>query len=98
MWNANPDFDRDYLSCVPRLRVVDVVGKLETRAEPEVAFGSVVLGVCGGELGTALNVRGVVKTDVLLHFRATVCCERGSDWARWRGLDESVAENGGDDG
>jgi hypothetical protein len=84
---ANPDFDRHDLACVPCLRVVRVVGELQTGAQPEVAFRGVILCVFGGELGAAFDVRGVVETDVLFDF--------GAAGAGLGGGDEAVAEDGG---
>jgi hypothetical protein len=96
MRNAHPDLDGNDLARMPRLRVVHVVGKLETCAQPEVAFRGIVLGILGSEFGTAFNVRRVVETDVLLDFGTAVGDKGGSNGARGRRGDDSVAEDGGD--
>lgn len=95
MRGTNVELDVDSLSGSVGLDLVGVVRILETLAEPDVALGGIVVGLCGGDLKFALDVTVVIAllvvVDLLtagsLHGRSGHTCSRRSD--------ETVTTNSG---
>lgn len=94
---ADVDGEGDLLSCLVRLDIVLVIGKLVALAKPNITLGGLVITLAGGNLQLALDVAVLVGALVGQDLRATGGSHCGTGLASFRLSDEAMGVDQGND-